>query len=109
VWVIWDPEKSHIGANVWVFRSSKIHSDGARKVIAPVKTVFRPFFKRHPAKRPTEDTPCRIPGQHQVDRLKAGVPSEEQGGTRGRRFQDDGPIGRYFKRAAPNEKPNGGQ
>jgi hypothetical protein len=34
------PEKSHIGAKVWVIRGSKIHTGGARKVIAPVKTVF---------------------------------------------------------------------
>jgi hypothetical protein len=40
VWVILDPEKSQIGAKVWVIRGSKIHTDGARKVIVPVKTVF---------------------------------------------------------------------
>jgi hypothetical protein len=40
VWVILDPQKSQIGAKVWVIRVSKIHASGVRKVIAPVKTVF---------------------------------------------------------------------
>jgi hypothetical protein len=44
VWVILDHEISKIGAKVWVIRGSKIHTGGARKVIASVPTVFWIIF-----------------------------------------------------------------
>jgi hypothetical protein len=37
------PRKITIGAKVWDFSGSKIHSVGAKKVIAPVETVFSIF------------------------------------------------------------------
>jgi hypothetical protein len=84
VWVILDLLKPHIGAKACVFSGSKIQSVGARQVsepvvIEPVNTVLLTIFKLYPAKIHTEDTTCRIRGQRQVNRPKAGVPSEEQG------------------------------
>jgi hypothetical protein len=61
-----DPEISQIGAKARVSSGSKIHSVGARQVIAPVKTVFQAILKRYPAKLPANVTPCRIQGQLQV-------------------------------------------
>jgi hypothetical protein len=77
VWVIWTPRSHRLVQNQGL-SGSKIHSVGARQVIAPVKTVFQAILKRYPAKIPTKVTPCRIriQGQGQVkprNRLKAAL------------------------------------
>jgi hypothetical protein len=43
-WVILDPEKSGIGAKLWIFIYSEINRVGARTVIAPVETHFWTIF-----------------------------------------------------------------
>jgi hypothetical protein len=43
-WVISDPEKSQIGAKVWVISASEIHCDGVRTVNAPIEKYFWTIF-----------------------------------------------------------------
>jgi hypothetical protein len=58
-WAFLDPEKSQIGAKLWVCSASEINCGGARTVIAPIENYFWTSFKAHSCAVPLN--PCTMP------------------------------------------------